>query len=132
MYTVSVWRMHAMLLLAAIGFGLVTPMLLAQPEASKLPACCRRDGKHGCAMKAARAGKSAASGVSLSSTNSKCPLYPTGKATPTPQKISVPPPVRVVVAPVLEFAEEFEQAEVRFRISYSRSGQKRGPPSLFP
>jgi len=47
-------RILASLLLALCSFGLVSPFLQAQP--SVIPACCRRDGKHHCAMSSNRDG----------------------------------------------------------------------------
>jgi len=41
-------RVPASLLLALWSLGLALPFLQAQPSA--IPACCRRDGKHHCAM----------------------------------------------------------------------------------
>jgi hypothetical protein len=42
-------RALALLLLAVIGSPLITPLLFASARAD-LPVCCRRDGKHHCAM----------------------------------------------------------------------------------
>jgi len=41
-------RVSASLLIALLWFGIALPLLQAQPNA--LPACCRRNGKHHCAM----------------------------------------------------------------------------------
>lgn len=41
-------RIPASLLLVLLCFGFALPFLQAQP--SSVPACCRRDGKHHCAM----------------------------------------------------------------------------------
>jgi hypothetical protein len=43
-------RISASLLLALLCFGFALPFLQAQR--SSIPACCRRDGKHHCAMSA--------------------------------------------------------------------------------
>jgi hypothetical protein len=47
-------RVSASLLLALLTFGFALPLLLGQPNA--IPACCRRDGKHHCAMSPKGAG----------------------------------------------------------------------------
>lgn len=41
-------RIHASLVLALLCLGLALPFLQAKP--GSVPACCRRDGKHRCAM----------------------------------------------------------------------------------
>ena len=37
-----------MLLLALFSFSLISPAVLASDADSKLPACCKRNGKHHC------------------------------------------------------------------------------------
>src|ERR1700743_3776323 len=43
-------RAQALLLLGLFSFALISPALLAADPDSALSACCRRDGKHHCAM----------------------------------------------------------------------------------
>jgi hypothetical protein len=116
--------------LVAIGLGLVTPLVSAQPE-SKLPACCRRDGKHACGMKRMKDSGSSSAGVTLRSGIANCPEFPTGKATPGAQKMGIPAPVRAVTVPIQEIISQVEQAGALFRVCYGRSCQERGPPALF-
>ncbi len=41
-------RIHASVMLVLLCLGLALPFLQAKPDS--VPACCRRDGKHHCAM----------------------------------------------------------------------------------
>lgn len=67
-------RALALLLLGLFSFSLSSPFLLAdQPE---LPACCRRDGKHRCAMADMAAQSDSTQGAGVQAILAKCPLYP--------------------------------------------------------
>src|SRR5689334_14366542 len=66
-------RLGASVLLAAISYLLAAPMLVERGE-SRLPSCCRRDGKHHCSMEA-QPGLSEA-GSLLKSTPKPCSQYP--------------------------------------------------------
>ena len=120
-------RLQAILLLVAFSFPLVSlPLVsLGTSGEEKLPSCCRRDGKHRCSMKGM-----AGSGAGLSGLRAKCPVYPNGQASPALTAFDVPIPTLAGEAPVHGLAVLIEQTEARYRISYSRAGQKRGPPSF--
>jgi hypothetical protein len=75
-YTLSVRRIPASLLLLLISFSLISP-LLAAPVESKLPVCCRRDGKHRCAAMPGKAPHS--SGLRIAT--APCSQFPRAKAT---------------------------------------------------
>jgi hypothetical protein len=117
-------RVQAILLLVAFSFPLISLPLLAFRAEAKLPACCRRDGKHKCSMKSMPG-----NGLTLKG-QSKCPLYPSGKASLAVAKLGVAVPAVAVEAPLVDFAAPAAQTEARYRVSYSRTSQKRGPPSL--
>ena len=68
--------------------------------------------------------------VEVQAAKSKCPLYPVGKSTPAGVTFSAGLPVAVSILAVPSIASGLEQMEARFRISSSRSCQKRGPPSF--
>lgn len=121
-------RAPAILLLLVFSFSLIPPAVFADSE-SKLPACCRRDGKHHCSMTSVTDGPSRASSLALKGTPTKCPLFPTGKAIPAAGKASVPLPTYVSLAPVLSHPTAVVQTEARYRVSFSRAWQERGPPS---
>ncbi len=112
--------------MAVFSFALLIPILLREPEA-KLPPCCRRDGKHGCAMMAKiRQGES--SGPALK-TSVRCAAFPTGDATPATAKASPASPA--VFGFNLEFTHAKAQplAETVHRPLFRRSWQVRGPPT---
>jgi hypothetical protein len=68
------------LLLSLFGVSLITPALAADFD-EKLPACCRREGLHHCAM----TGTPAPAGASIQAV---CPAYPKSGATPAHSKIA--------------------------------------------
>lgn len=113
----------------AFSFSLCSPVLYSDPE-SKLPKCCRRDGSHHCSMMRTTEQEPRESGPRFKSTRAKCPLYPTGKAMPLSGKPGVPRLMTVKVAPTWSHPTAVEQTEARFRLSFSRSSQKRGPPTV--
>jgi hypothetical protein len=117
-------RVQAILLLVAFSFPLISLPLVSLRAEAKLPACCRRDGKHKCSMKSM-----AGAGLTLKA-QSNCPLYPSGKASPAVTKFGVASPAVAMAAPLVDFIAPVAQTEARYRVSYSRAGQKRGPPSL--
>ncbi len=122
-------RASAILVMLGFSFSLCSPVLYSDSE-SKLPKCCRRDGAHRCSMMDAKDRLAQAPGLGIKSTRAKCPLYPTGKAMPASTKANLPRLMTVSVAPTLSRPTAVEQTEARFRLSFSRSSQKRGPPSL--
>src|SRR5882762_4471443 len=65
-------RALASALLALFTIPLIVPALTAISD-SNLPACCRRDGKHHCAMSDAA---ESPSGPTASAVQPKCPVYP--------------------------------------------------------
>jgi hypothetical protein len=122
-------RASAILLIVSFSFSLISPILSSNGE-SKLPSCCRRDGKHHCSMMSTTASGSQESGGEIKGTRTRCPLYPAGKAAPASAKATTPRPGFVLEAPVWSHPAAVAQTEARFRLSFGRAWQKRGPPSL--
>ena len=118
-------RALAILLMAVFSFPLISPALFASDAESNLPACCRRDGKHHCAMMASES--ESPSGPSLQA--ARCPSFPAASATPSSPAVSLPPVSQVIFAGLLSHPASCPQTEALCRISYSRAGQKRGPPT---
>jgi hypothetical protein len=118
-------RVWAILLLAMFSFSLIEPTAFAPDPDSKLPPCCRRDGKHHCAMTADQVASS--SGPSLRA--DRCAVFPVAQAIPARQAVSLPGVAGVVFAGLLSHPAVTSQTEALCRISYSRAGQKRGPPA---
>jgi hypothetical protein len=117
-------RLPALLLLAVFSFPLIAPVLAASPD-SQLPPCCRRDGKHHCAMMAMQS--ESESGPSLRT--NRCPLFPAPRTVPGVPAVSLPGTPRAIFAGFPNRPTSRPKTEALCRISYSRAGQKRGPPS---
>ena len=121
-------RILASLLVVLVGFSLIPAAAFASNAESKVPACCRRDGKHHCSLAAGAAGSESNSGLSLRA--ARCPSFPTAKAVPAHQSAGLPGISRVTFA---GFVSQFlfsARTETRSQISFSQAGQKRGPPAL--
>lgn len=121
-------RIIAAALLLSFSGDTALPALLAD-SGSSLPACCRRDGKHHCAMLEAFEKQQESAGLSWKSASRKCPLFPksavgflTHPATPQ-RTVSF-------AGSTAEYPVHKAQTEVLYRISHSRARQKRGPPSI--
>ena len=118
-------RISAILLMALFSLSLISPAVFASDADSNLPACCRRAGKHHCAMTASQLG---ASGPAVQT--GRCPVFPAGEAVPANRPVSLPGTAQVVFAGLASHPASRPQTEALCRISYSRAAQKRGPPTL--
>jgi hypothetical protein len=121
-------RALASLLLALFSFPLIAPMLRAD-AASSLPACCRRAGKHHCAT--ASASGDTASGPALKAIQPKCSNYPSTIAVPRGSSVAFFKNSPSISASLLSYPSVDARTEAQYRVSFSRSRQKRGPPVLF-
>lgn len=119
-YDSAVRRAPAILLLGIFGFSLIVPVLAAD-SASKLPACCRRDGQHRCAMTGTRSEAGAL-------IQAVCPAYPKTGATPAYSKTAVAGLCQVVAGPTASESTYRAQTAALAHSSFSRTRQKRGPP----
>ncbi|MBZ5576159.1 MAG: hypothetical protein LAP40_06320 [Acidobacteriia bacterium] len=115
-------RIPAWALLALFSFSLIAPALAWNPD-SKLPACCRREGKHHCAMDNALSPASPA-------VQALCPFYPQTGAAPAYAKTAVAWAASQAVAAVFSHPAGRARTEGLSRVSFSRTRQKRGPPSF--
>ena len=110
-------------LLALFSFSLISPAVFVSGAESNLLECCRRDGKHRCAMPGSASDP--ASGPVLQP--DRCPSFPAHAVAPKP----APGQLRVYQAWARVYAgDRTPQArpESLCRIVFSRAGQKRGPP----
>ena len=130
MNLVLVWmrRVLALLLLATIGSPLILPALANAH--SDLPACCRRDGKHHCAMQA-MAGDAPVNAPAIKNFHPRCPLFPKPGAVPANSSAAViTAPSRV--APADRIARQTQLPSCGpVRIPTSGPERKRGPPPAF-
>jgi len=117
-------RALATFLLAVFSFPLIAPAVFADAE-SNLPECCRRGGKHHCAM---MMDQTPATGVSVRSIPPRCPLYPGAPATPAGQLVAGLKSSCATFAAVVGHSAIHVRTEAGYRVSLSRSSQKRGPP----
>jgi hypothetical protein len=117
-------RIPASLLLLLISFSLISP-LLAAPAGAKLPACCRRDGKHRCAAMQSQMHQSGG----LKIATSVCAQYPQSKATPVVSGgFMLENNVALLAFRALEsvaLADEFQRQSF-----LSHKQQERGPPTF--
>jgi len=71
-------------LLALFSFSLIVPLVFASDPESKLPACCRRAGKHRCVMPVAES----PSGSTVQA--ARCSAFPGVNALPSPAGTGLP------------------------------------------
>jgi hypothetical protein len=119
-------RLLAISLLLLFSFLLVSPLLASDAVDARLPACCRRAGKHHCAMLSDAGSQQ---GKSVSIVAEKCPCSP---AIPAVFHLSAfaPPADDALFAGLVSHPAIHAQTEAQYRISFDRARQKRGPPSL--
>jgi hypothetical protein len=116
-------------LTVVFSFPLISGAIFADQQSS-LPACCRRDGKHHCAMMDTSSEQNEAPGAGLKGISNKCPNYPKTAAVRTFSKVLLLSASERFFAHIASHPTVQPQVEARQRISFSRSRQKRGPPIL--
>ena len=119
-------RVLASLLVALFSFSLIAPAVFASDPDSKLPACCRRDGKHHCGM-----ASHTDSPAGPTARPARCDLFPSGGAVLASQIAGLPGISRAALTGFFSQPAALNHAETVSRISYSQAGQKRGPPVHF-
>lgn len=118
-------RAFAWTLLFLFSCALAAPLFASDADAH-LPACCRRDGKHHCAMNMVAA---ASNGFAIKQVSERCPYFP--RSTAALQNQTFSPGFRQVFASSLIAVPNcIAQTEARYRLAWSRSRQKRGPPTI--
>jgi hypothetical protein len=116
-------RALASILLGLLSFPLIAPVLRAN-TVSDLPACCRRDGKHHCAM------SESAAGEGLKAAQTQCPLFPkTAAIVQSSSKIILlgAAPRMGALPPSCSTTLTADQDRPRLAAHYAI--QKRGPPA---
>jgi len=116
-------------LLLLIGFPLISP-LLAQGNTSdsRLPACCRRNGKHHCMMGQVERASVANGRIEVGAQPEKCPYCPSSIATAVHNPLALAATARVF-GTLDTLPAVVAQTESEWRIARERSRQKRGPPN---
>ncbi|MGB9030480.1 MAG: hypothetical protein WCC27_10205 [Acidobacteriaceae bacterium] len=119
-------RAFAAALVLIFSLPLIAPLLASTPDESQLPACCRRNGKHHCAMSMQMGNIPSRFRV----VSEKCPYSPFAHSPllrPHPYtSVSAPAASRQTAGP----AAIVGAAEAGYRISADRARHKRGPPRL--
>lgn len=119
-------RAPAALLLLLLSYPLIAPLFASGPDESQLPACCRRNGKHHCAMYMAM-------GLSYVPprfvvVSEKCPYSPFTHAQLMLPHVFFRQATSIVDRPA-SLADIVSEAEAGYRISTDRARPKRGPPA---
>ncbi len=123
----KVQRAWAILLLTFIGLSPVAPAFANPARVAQLPICCRAQGKHKCAM---REGTAHASGTApaIYPVCGQFALLQPVSSTAANSSVFLPKASRLFFAAISSHPVIQEQTEARYRISFARSRQKRGPP----
>ena len=117
-------RFLAISIAMLLSLTLVAP-LFAAPASANVPECCRRNGRHHCMGGMT----SDSSQRAVSMVVPPCPHCPQATAAPQPHSMA---PNRSLQAGVGLFVRPsaLPQTEARYRVSFARSRQKRGPPVI--
>ena len=130
-------RLLSILLFGAILLPQIAPMLsIGAMAQSALPACCRRGGKHQCAMSVAERARimgeqddAVPKPVRFNTPLERCP-YRQRSLVAAHLHVFTPASAAKHTTFLLRAPSASAQAECLRRISFDRSRQKRGPPSL--
>lgn len=122
-------RAWAAILVVLFSYPLIAPAFASSPVDSQLPACCRRDGKHHCAMQMAdmEVGNIPSG---LTTVSEKCPWAPFAHGPLMLPHSFTPSPHRTIAGLSHGPALVVRAAEAGYRISADRTRHKRGPPRL--
>jgi hypothetical protein len=122
----SLRRLLSILLLAVFSLSFASPLLaLATKSESNVRACCRRNGMHHCLEAASASSETPA----FTAPTERCPYLPAAISTIHSDTFS-PATNQAIYAELSAHPASAAQTESKFRISRSRSQQKRGPPAL--
>lgn len=127
-------RALAVALAALTGLPVFTQPLAARAEQAqdRLPACCRREGKHGCGMAARRPAAPNPAGSAVMACKRVCPYYPGSTPAPAPlREFLVARHPRYSAPPAASRLPEPEPLALQ-RASFALGPHKRGPPALRP
>jgi len=118
-------RIWASLLLSVFNFALIAPALLSGIAAPNLPACCRKNGAHRCALSQAQPDSS---GPALQA--ARCPLFGATHPMAPAAAAGMPKPAPAIFAAIVSHPTPQPQTGALGRLSIRLSGLKRGPPSI--
>jgi len=116
-------RGFAMLLVVLFSFSLIAPAVFAADAGSRLPACCRRGGTHGCAMTSSQSDSPSGPAAQAA----RCRFFPPTKAVQG-RTISLPGVSQAISVGLVSHPASRPLTEALYRTSYSRASRQRGPP----
>jgi hypothetical protein len=123
-----------LLLLLTFGSFMSAPLFaFSSNRQGNLPICCRNNGQHHCMASMGMDQESDSPTVNISAPIEKCPMFPkailTGTAT---RHLCTLPSSGTFYAALRSHPACAPQTEARYRISFLRARQKRGPPAVLP
>jgi hypothetical protein len=119
-------RVISLSLMVLFSLALMTPFFAPDAD-SKLPACCRRSGRHHCMMRLMGEGNRREPG--FTTVTEKCPCSPFSASAAHSQGSSTDAGDEFY-AEIRRHPACAPQTEALYRLSLLRSHQKRGPPSF--
>jgi hypothetical protein len=123
-------RITSIALLLVFSFSLIAPLLaLGQTADANVPVCCRRNGKHHCAMSMAESTAANQTRTLVGAPPEKCPYCPSSMATTGHAPLAFAA-ASTVLGTTDTLTVVLAQTESKWRISRDRSRQKRGPPHV--
>jgi hypothetical protein len=118
-------RVCSALLVLAFSLPLIAPAFSSAPDESKLPACCRRNGNHHCAMSMEMGNIPSR----YRTVSEKCPYSPFAHTLLMVPRVFALSDARAPLRQTAGGAAAIvREAEAGYRISADRARQKRGPP----
>ena len=117
-------RALAAFLLFVFSLPSLASALAASDPESNLPPCCRRAGKHHCAMMTPH--RQLASGPRWQA--ARCPLYPSAQTAPACRIVSAAVTSTASVPALISYPAIRPQMQLSSRESFSHGWRKRGPP----
>jgi hypothetical protein len=118
-------RMVATLVLSVTVWSFLAPLAVAL-TGTAASACCRRSGKHHCMETAAQDSQEKV----IKSSGVKCPMCPNLAVVSSRGMRGLPFASQSFYAAIAAHPALWAQVETSYRICWSRSRQKRGPPTL--
>jgi hypothetical protein len=118
-------RALAISLMLLFCLPLVLPLFRPGMAEATLPACCRRGGRHQCAVPT----EGATQGSDVRVVSDKCPYAPAYSAILVLPSFT-PSTAAAIFAGITQHPAVSPQTAAQFRISFDRARQKRGPPAL--
>lgn len=123
-------QLIAIALLALFGLPFASSLLALTPKSeTKLPVCCRQNGKHHCMMAIADRTKLASDKPGFGAPAEKCPFAPSHAITVPAHDLIGVLPGSAIFADLVSHPAVYPQTLAKWRINRDRSNQKRGPPT---